>query len=1184
MSLAACHLLMASVHAEARTMEQISVGPFILEAPIGKGGMGQVWRGVHVAQKTQVAVKVLTREASRREDYVASFHTEIASIARLIHPSIVVVLDYGELDARAEAASGHELVAGSPFIVMELGRRGSLHDHQHTLRWPELRAVLFTVLDALAHAHARGVIHRDLKPQNILLGCGPHDAIKLTDFGLAHLLDEAESRRGEVEQGWGTPHYMAPEQFRGSWRDYGPWTDLYALGCMAFELASGQLPFGGQTTWDFGRAHILQEVPPLVPRFEVPDELERWIVRLLQKEPERRFQRAADAAAALARIDQRFEAQRREARRAFLGTSLPSAALCTSPHDALTAPAHDVATDAGGVGAATLPMVSWVEPVGSAVAEAMAPLSGAAPALPPTWRRAHQPELVRALAGAGLGLYGLREVPLVGRDAELDVLWRALGEAVAAGEPRAVVLEGEAGVGKSRLAEWLCERVHELGCGTPLRAQHGAQPQRGDGVVAMCLRHLRLLGLESPVLEERVASALRRLGLDEDSGAPGGLVALLTTGGAGMAQAQRHGLLRRFFAALAEERPLVIWLDDAHRSVETLMCARSLLQSVAERLPALLVLTSRPELDAADSALESLLLDDLCRQPTVRRVEVKPLGDAASQELVEALLGLEPALARQVAVRAGGVPLFAVQLVGDWVRRGLLEPGPGGFTLRAGHPPELPDDLHALWQARLDRFLSGRAPADRVALEVVACLGGRATAAEWLLAAQFCGVMVDPALEPALIAAGLALPGEAGGRGVALAHGLLTESLARSVRERGRWAQTHRACATMLDALYSESGRREHERLAHHLIEAGGLEEALIPLREAALQRMARAELELAMRLIDAQEQLLVRLRAPEEDGRWALCWELRARVLDMQGRSLEAMRAASRALVQARRHGHRDAVLLATLTCAEASLHRGGTDEAERGFEEARLMLGEEAEQTVLWMRAALGLGRVAERRGELERAEALFRGALWSAEQLGEDAVRAACLNALGDVARRGGRWEAAHGFAEQALMLARRLGDRLLEADCLNDLAELARKLRREQEAELLCEQAAALYALVGSAQRQRVLLNLGFVRLSAHDYGRAREVLEPLVEALASAQEHGQLALAVTGMVACYAASREWDAVFFASARAQRLLEQTGRRHPDVALAASLALRIARAEGAPEGVERELVRLGALAEPA
>src|SRR5262249_40258905 len=128
----------------------------------------------------------------------------------------------------------------------------------------------------------------DLKPANVLLG--KTGEVKLTDFGLAHAL-ELESVPSDPwqTQGVGTPGYMSPEQIRRRWRDYGPWTDLYALGCLAFEMVSGKLPFGRTPGQETLKAHLHKDVPPLEPKIGVPDHLELWIRRLLEKDPLARF-------------------------------------------------------------------------------------------------------------------------------------------------------------------------------------------------------------------------------------------------------------------------------------------------------------------------------------------------------------------------------------------------------------------------------------------------------------------------------------------------------------------------------------------------------------------------------------------------------------------------------------------------------------------------------------------------------------------------------------------------------------------------------------------------------------------------------------------------------------------------------------------------------------------------------
>ncbi|MDQ3035832.1 MAG: serine/threonine protein kinase, partial [Myxococcota bacterium] len=269
----------------------IAIGPFELHAPIGRGGMGEVWRGVHVAQDVPVALKVLRGERALSVGYVAAFRREAERMAALDHPAIVTILDFGVLPADAGARSGGRLVGGSPYLAMELAEGGAL---TAPLAWPEVASVMRVLLDALAHAHARGVIHRDLKPANVLVShCADRSRadVLLTDFGIAHAQGSdspADQRDGELI---GTPGFMAPEQVRGDWRDLGPWTDLYALGCVAWSLLAGAPPFDGETPAQILFRQLTHELPRLPAHVAVPEGAQAWIDRLACVSPRARFRR-----------------------------------------------------------------------------------------------------------------------------------------------------------------------------------------------------------------------------------------------------------------------------------------------------------------------------------------------------------------------------------------------------------------------------------------------------------------------------------------------------------------------------------------------------------------------------------------------------------------------------------------------------------------------------------------------------------------------------------------------------------------------------------------------------------------------------------------------------------------------------------------------------------------------------
>jgi serine/threonine-protein kinase len=235
--------------------------------------------------------------------FVRRFREEVQAVAALDHHGVVMVLDHGVIDANA-AAMSEKLAVGCPWLAMEFCGGGTLKDLHRTLPWSAIKTILLATLDALGHAHARGVIHRDLKPANVLIGTrrDTRAGLKLSDFGIAGAVDGPDDIGGS-DAIMGTPRFMAPEQITGAWRDQGPWTDLYSLGCLTHWLVAGKTPFKGVNIPATLVMHMHSPPPKLEAAMPLPAALDAWVAQLLAKRPSERFQCAADASFALASME-----------------------------------------------------------------------------------------------------------------------------------------------------------------------------------------------------------------------------------------------------------------------------------------------------------------------------------------------------------------------------------------------------------------------------------------------------------------------------------------------------------------------------------------------------------------------------------------------------------------------------------------------------------------------------------------------------------------------------------------------------------------------------------------------------------------------------------------------------------------------------------------------------------------
>ena len=566
-----------STYFTAKHAEDRLLGSYRLLRRLGSGEYAAVYLGEHVYLKTQAAIKVLHTQLMGDELQV--FLTEARALAHLVHPHIVRVLDFG-------------VERGIPFLVMDYAPDGTLrqrHQGGVPLTCANVLHYVKQIASALQYAHYQGVIHRDIKPDNLLIG--RNNEVLLSDFGIAAQAQEAgrEAKRPIAE---GNCAYMAPEQFRG---EPCPASDQYALGIMAYEWLTGGRPFSGGETEMMVQHHSLTP-PSLRERCAtVPSEVERVVLRALSKRP-----------------DERFES---------------------------------------------------VETFAEALARACGAVSPAVP-LPPA---PSQAQLAFQLGRAHHRL-------LVGREREWEALIHLLSSveleqfplppptpsipSEGGGRTGCVLLLGELGIGKTRLAEDLSREAQRRGWAVAWGRGYSQESSFPYAVWVEVLHNLIRAGAWR--VEERgqlpaVPAALRRFlpqrGSDgQAASVPGSLP-----------QQERALLwiaLSDLFTAIAQRTPLLVVLDDLHwvdeSSIELLAY---LIRHLAEQRVLFVSTYRQTELHHAH-ALVAL-------EPTLRyeqRAIKFTLSPLTGEEIAQLLTGLPPARVLEIAAQAGGNPFFAEQL------------------------------------------------------------------------------------------------------------------------------------------------------------------------------------------------------------------------------------------------------------------------------------------------------------------------------------------------------------------------------------------------------------------------------------------------------------------------------------------------------------------------------------------
>lgn len=786
--------------------------PDLERAMLGAGGAATVWRVQDAGTGAIVALKVLRAAGSGA--FHARLEREAILCARVVHPNVISLHDVGRTPD------------GRSFIAFALANAGSLLDlAPDPPPWPVLSRLIVELLAGLGAMHARGILHLDVKLSNLLLhrpAPGAPAVAWLADLGVARAFrGETEEDRSVV----GTVSYMAAERLCGQHHLWGPPTDLFAVGAVLYRLLTGRLPFPAKDARS-GLDERLRGMPPLAVRagYAVPAGIDEVVGALLAADPRHRFDCAADAIRAIA---------------------------------ALGAPVRPGAPGPAGQRLAAEGVPPWFRP-------APAPF----PDQPP------EPSPAAPIPQAP-GLLVHREIPLIGRGPELELLWRAARTAARTRRPVLVEVTGPGGAGTTRLVEELVRRLEEAGLAEGLRL-----PPTGAGAAG----RLRAAwstwfppGSASDLFRWELCSGLARdRGQHPDSCRDDAeeLARLLAPAAVG-GPAPRRAAPRTMLVELLERRAWRglswIWVEDASALDENDDVWPIIDDILGRAAPVLVFVTTRT--GAAPHALAELR----ARHPrAARTLTLAPLDGRSAEALVHAHLPLEPALAARLARSFGPHPRALRGLLAAWVRQGALIDGAPGearsWSLGPGVP--VPADEAGLAAWRLDT-LAGDPPrlhalrllhlaGAGVPESVLARLVGDTVddlVVQGLVREEAGRLSLDPPALGPLLAAGLDAPTTAALHG-ALAHAWSRETAhPEALAELGRHralAGDHAGAVPALDAALAALGPTLSvgalARLATLLDTCIDTAGDAGPAAQAAQRRARRARAEAAARAGDDAE------------------------------------------------------------------------------------------------------------------------------------------------------------------------------------------------------------------------------------------------------------------------------------------------------------------------------------------
>jgi len=968
-------------------------GPWRLGAPLGRGGFGQVYRATDTLGR-QAALKLVALEGL--DD--GRFELEIRRLAALAHPNVLQLHDAGRLPSDIGYLATP--IAG-----------GSTADVEEPWLRRHLASLIRQLTAGLAHAHGRGIIHGDIKPDNLLLrgvdgdedGADGGPQLWVGDFGHARLWGDYRQPSA------GTVAVMAPEQLTAQTRDIGPWTDVFSVGVVVFRWLTGRWPFVATSL----EAALRDRHRP-VPASGLGAAVDAQFRLLLQPDWRRRVDHITDARDRLLAVAACCDAMapissvdRHEIERA---TAVVSERF---DEPAPTAPEQDD-TSACPAGAdqalyhpSTIRCIALRAPKGSS----SAPLRGTdepsekdpAPLRHPLvpWR---VEGLGNALPARGRQVSALRRVALVGRERLRDILWDGLEHVCQTGSARTYgILGSEPGVGCSSLASWLAETAYALGLAQVLRVGEGRHAI-ADAFLARC----GAADLATPLARARCEAWCEWLGAGDAASS----LALAVVDPEAIGRHQEWAAaMGSIVALLARRRPLIVLASELHDATVP----------VAAEAPVLWV-------GVGSAAASGTTL------------EVGPLDPAAMATLVRRVLGVSEGTAGRIARRARGNPSYARLLMQTWIDAGVLEPARDGYVLARAELPA-PLDRGGLWRGVIDA--AAPSSAERQALWILAAIDAELhTVSVREAVSTFHAVTKESAVRASaalrrLVAGGHVTP--SGRKG--LKRWRFAVGLSDALLDEARGAdQLHGARVAMAEAAEA-SDAPEHVKWA--LVASLRLRTGAPERSEAAADHLALKDPTIASYLLEA-----LSTASPRTPGLLAL----RAEASWCCGDNVRAEEDTASALAMAPQHPRAlwvavrlaltsgDVAAAATrLKRLEPTLVRGElrvADAADLAIARAKVALfGQHWDAATSYLaplcedtevvsrtraRALLLLNQACQGKGDLAGAQHALDETGRVARLLGASVLAAHCLIESCDLAANAGRWREALGYAERACEL--------------------------------------------------------------------------------------------------------------------------------------------------------------------